>query len=419
MSEKTEENRNDGPPADSIDGATVGGDSPSISPNNARASASTMHKDPLNLGIPLPVLVMSTPINATAGDDDNRNEGSAEAEDVEDCESKEGHVASPIASTKEAKMMGGRVKELNSIAAEDAMKCTSGDAELLECSLRSRFALDSATDTAALDEMVASATALSMSEPGGYAIGGPGGASGHAGTDDSSYDGTASPSEDLEDGISRRASPREASFCRDSSTRPTSVSNLDSSDYLVEATLVTDQQGQPVVQVDAEPVRRCPFYATAGSLVALLVALVVLSVGLSSASNDSSNSDNPIQATKTMSPTEAPLPTLERIQRNGTSFLGSNATSAASGRGAMDNDFATSLCAAVAAAVLDDPSAIQMVVRNETEQFEALDGGEMDYLISRIGVTMKQDVYEGRSGNGLAYTMPYLYSGVGFTGIVL
>jgi hypothetical protein len=53
-------------------------------------------------------------------------------------------------------------------------------------------------------------------------------------------------------------------------------------------------------------------------------------------------------------------------------------------------------CSVIAAAVLGNASAFEMVMRPEEAQFQSLYKGEMDVLHSRIGVTMKQDVYEVR-----------------------
>ena len=45
-----------------------------------------------------------------------------------------------------------------------------------------------------------------------------------------------------------------------------------------------------------------------------------------------------------------------------------------------------------------------------------LKNGSVDLLLTRQSITMQEDVYEQDAEEGISYSMPYLFGGLGFTG---
>jgi hypothetical protein len=280
-----------------------------------QVSMSRMEKDPLNVGVPFPVLIVSrcpspacTYINAEAAVVD---EGDVNAVDVVEGTLEPDTRGVAVGLDYAWGVAVGLDYEAGILASNDGQILSSATLPMRK-STEHNNTVPVPVHVETSDANVAEATEHSLMRavsilsqqvgatvPGGYAVPGPAA-------------GRFQAAEDEE------ASLGEGVFCHDTSTQPTTSTQRDESDFLVEATLVSDQHDQTIIHAQPLPLRRFPFVATTAlALTIALIAIVVLATVRKDTFNASTNQDSPSQAAVTSSPTNAPLPTLERIRKAG------------------------------------------------------------------------------------------------------
>lgn len=102
-------------------------------------------------------------------------------------------------------------------------------------------------------------------------------------------------------------------------------------------------------------------------------------------------------------------PTLEIIKKRG--FLKCRGTVA---EVEVGQGFSIDMCRAIAAALLKDPTKVEMVQMPHSEQFQAIVNGTVDVATDTTAITAERDLYvEG----GMTFTQPFLYTGTTFMGV--
>jgi len=178
---------------------------------------------------------------------------------------------------------------------------------------------------------------------------------------------------------------------------------------LLQATLVADVEEGEVFE--AEPVglfeRNWKIFASAAG--ALLLALLAISVIVFYVSQNGNSEEG--GATPTSSPTFDPRPTLEIVQERGHVLCGMSAKTIESGEG-----FYIELCRSVAAVVLGNPDSFVGVPVTGVSRWRNLLDRKVDLLVYGDTHTFEREIREKSTGSGFAFSTPYNYDGMIFTG---
>lgn len=390
-----------------------------------------MAKDPLNIGVPMPVVVRRPPSGISA----RRSRGLAAAD-------AKGRVDAmmkglpPESLTREHSIPGsfaaegpGAVSDLEVSLKAPIISREEGGCNGIDTSDASSSVASSRTPVPNPLDLRRS-YARELSEPGGFAVGG----STCAADDEASI-----------------RTPEESEGSRFYSEELSIAAGLDfEGNTLVQATLVPDGKDEEgrrnlVIHAEAKPLtwsQRSNVFLILGGLVvtAVVVVAIVLSFGLTRNRISTEYIETPAVGFPAegdpAAEEEHSLPTLELVRERGflrcgaveelRRFFGqvhrinveNNYTSIKDilGVSSIKSYFVPNICSAIAAAILGNASAYQVVNPKEEEKFVMLKNRSVDLLFTRSSITMQEDVNTKGVDAGISYSIPYLYGGLGFTG---
>ncbi|KAL7533568.1 hypothetical protein ACHAWF_009709 [Thalassiosira exigua] len=179
--------------------------------------------------------------------------------------------------------------------------------------------------------------------------------------------------------------------------------------YHVRATLVEDEDGEVYMA------ERVGFWDRKAKRLACAMCAVVaiLTVSLSLALTDVIDpwEEHVDGAQPSLSPTFDPRPTLEIVQERGYVRCGLDDVTLSSGDG-----FTRDLCRSIAAVVLGNPDSFLGVEVTEQKRWIMLRDGAVDLLINDDTHTIAREVRERSAGVGFAFSSPYHYDGMVYSG---
>lgn len=388
-----------------------------------------MAKDPLNIGVPMPVVVRRSPSGVSARI--FLGPGVADEKDLVDTMEK---GMPPTSLVRDRSVPGsfavdgtGAVSDLEESVGEPSTAREGAGTGAID---RSAWSADSTRSPVPDPLDLRRGYVRELSEPGGFAVDGPACSVG---------DETSSRAPEGTEGTGFHG--EEFSI----------ATGLDTEvNTLVQATLVPDGDDEDrrdslVIHAEAKPLtwsQRSIVFLILGGLV--IVAVVVVAIVLSFVLTRNRTSTEYIETSvgfpaedDTAAEEEEPrLPILEVVRGRGFLRCGAvqelgrffgevhrineanNYTSLADilGVPTIKSFFLPNVCSAMAAAVLGNASAYQVVNPKEEEKFTMLKNRSIDVVLTRSSITMQEDVNTKGVDAGISYSIPYLYGGLGFTG---
>ncbi|CAB9506881.1 extracellular solute-binding protein [Seminavis robusta] len=373
---------------------------------------SVVHKDPLDIGVPFPVVI---------GPEPTAEGGTKDVGKVEDCHSgsmAKGNQLHPgVEATNSPKNV--KTEELDS-----AMSNHEGPS------------FGAATTSVEFDEEMpaprlvrySEADRVPMALPGSYAICGPGIAEEHHNSlvDSNLLIGTVSQQNTCNH---HPESPMHSHACHDAGTT-----------IVPEATLVSHDGPETYVQAEAKPLPLNKYFSKRAVLVGFgLLALVILGlvIGVIVLFSEMRLESNGGEEEAPLGPKDdvskddegsvsRKLSALQRIQRNGVvrfavdadapSFVQQFSDTQSSGGDRLDT-FGAGLGRAVAAAALGENATFEFVPVPAGDMYAVLANQSAEMLAGRMSMNMLQDVFEVTVGEGLVYATPNQFMGLSFAGV--
>jgi len=182
----------------------------------------------------------------------------------------------------------------------------------------------------------------------------------------------------------------------------------------VEAMLVLDASVRPAQPMEVYEAKEVSFFESKGAVVIGMLCFILVTVTVSLAVSMTKNNETTLEPTlqPTLSPTFDPRSTLQVIQTRPTGSRKLRCGFHACGFGG----FRTEVCSAIAAVVLGDPSAYEIVKTTSETRWTDLGSRRFDLLLYSA-LTAEREVREPTSQRGFAFSVPYYYSTTSYIGL--